>query len=69
MKMRSLIVPALALLCSMGLTACGGGGAKVQASNTTIGQELMDLEESYKKGLITEKEYKKTKELILERYE
>ena len=68
MKHRSIIVPGLVLLTALGLSACGGGGAKVQASNTTIGQELMDLEESYKKGLITEDEYEDTKELILERY-
>ncbi len=28
----------------------------------------MDLDESYKKGIITEKEYKRAKEKILKRY-
>jgi hypothetical protein len=52
----------------MGLTACGGGGASMQASTTTMGQELMDLEESYKQGIISEKEYEKAKKTILEKY-
>lgn len=52
------------------LTACSGGGAKVESTmtSTTMGQELMDLDESYKKGLLTEKEYKKAKENIMNRY-
>lgn len=69
MKSKYLIMPGLALVCALGLTACGGGGAKVEASTTTLGQELIDLDESYKKGLISEKEYKKARENILERYE
>jgi len=53
------------------LVACGGGGAKVESTttSTTMGQELMDLDESFKKGLLTEKEYKKAKENIMKRYQ
>ena len=51
------------------LISCGGGGANIHQSTTTMGQELMDLDKSYKQGLITEKEYKNAKETILERYE
>lgn len=60
-----------ALLLAISLTACGGGGAKVQSSttNTTMGQELLDLNESYKKGILSEKEYNYAKENIMERYE
>ncbi len=61
----------LLMLLVLSLTACGGGGAKVQTttSNTTMGQELMDLNDSYKKGILTEKEYKNAKENIMDRYD
>ena len=64
---RTLFIIAIVLM----LAACGGGGAKVQTSSTstTMGQELMDLNESYKKGILTEKEYNKSKENIMDRYD
>jgi hypothetical protein len=70
MKSRLATHTAFALVCALSLSACGGGGAKsnIQTSNSTIGQELMDLDESYKKGLISEKEYNAAKKQILQRY-
>ena len=43
---------------------CGGGGAKVQATSTTVGQEFMDLEKAYKEGVITEKQYNDQKNRV-----
>jgi uncharacterized protein YqgQ len=34
-----------------------------------MGQELQDLEETYKKGLLTEDEYRKARKAILKRYQ
>jgi len=67
-KTSKLLV--LAFVSAIMLTGCGGGGAKVQTTttNTTMGQELMDLDASYKQGLITEKEYDKAKKSIMKRY-
>jgi len=68
--LRLLLV--LAAVCAIA-AGCGGGGttveAKSTATTTTMGQELMDLDASHKKGLIDDKEYEKAKEAILERYE
>jgi len=70
MKSSCLTKTGFALVCALSLAACGGGGAKsnIQTSNSTIGQELNDLDESYKKGLISEKEYEAAKKSILKRY-
>jgi len=55
------------LTLGVGFVGCGGGGADIKATNTTVGQELMDLEKVYKDGIITEKEYNNTKAKILKR--
>lgn len=53
------------------LTSCGGGGAKVEStvSTQTLGQQLIDLDKAYKEGVLSEKEYKKAKEALIEKYE
>jgi len=70
--MKSRILPAsgLALITAIGLAGCGGGGSEntIQTSNTTMGQELMDLDKSRQQGLIDDKEYEKAKKEILKRY-
>jgi len=55
------------LTLGVGFIGCGGGGTNVKATNTTVGQELVDLDKAYKDGIITEKEYNDTKSKILKR--
>ncbi len=70
--MRTLKVIILAGLIGLAttFTGCGGGGSKVQSETitTTLGQELMDLDAAYKKGVINEKEYEKAKKGVLKKY-
>ena len=68
MKVTRILLTAL-MVSTLLLAGCSGGGANVTASTTTMGQELQDLDESYKKGLLSEKEYKKARKSIIERYE
>ena len=64
---RTSIIFAGIFALTLGLSACGGGGAttKVEARGTQ-GQQLLDLKEAYDKGVITEEEYEDAKEKILD---
>jgi len=55
------------LLMTVSLTGCGGGGATMEARTTTTGQELIDLDKAHKAGLITDKEFEKQKDEIMDR--
>ncbi len=70
MKTRILPASALALLFAIALSGCGGGDSAVQTTTTTttMGQELMDLDGSHKKGIIDDDEYEKARKAILKKY-
>jgi len=67
MKIFRLVLAIVMLFSATSFMGCGGGGAKVDATGTTVGQELMDLEKAYKEGVITEKQYNDQKKKILKR--
>lgn len=64
---KKSVFAASIIALTLAMSACGGGGAttKVEAKGTQ-GQQLLDLKEAYDKGVITEKEYNKTREQILD---
>ncbi|HEY9035410.1 MAG TPA: SHOCT domain-containing protein [Pseudomonadales bacterium] len=66
--MKTMRTVAMMLLLSMGvLVGCGGGDSTVVNYTATTGEELIDLKKAYDEGLLTEKEYNKRKEDILDR--
>lgn len=46
---------------------CGGADVRTQTTTTTTGQELMDLKKAYDAGVITESEYDRKRDEILDR--
>ncbi len=55
----------------LGGCCCPGGGSSSKTettiNSTTLGQQLTDLKEAYDKGAITEKEYNKQRQEILDK--
>lgn len=51
------------------LSGCGGNGATYQAAgNATLGKELQDLQQSYEKGILTNKEYESARKALIKKY-
>ena len=69
MRTRTIALILASLALTVALHGCGGGGAKVQSeiSTTTTGQELLDLKKAYDSGAISESEYKRLRQQVLER--
>lgn len=70
LKTEIIVVLICFLFLCASLTNCGGGGAKVESnvSTQTLGQQLIDLDRAFKEGVLTEKEYKNSKEALLKKY-
>ncbi|MCX5910470.1 MAG: SHOCT domain-containing protein [Deltaproteobacteria bacterium] len=71
MKLTKTVAAVLIVVVGLNLWGCCGGSKEVivpqsQTTTTTLGQELQDLEEAYKKGAITKDEYEAAKKKILE---
>jgi hypothetical protein len=47
------------------LPGCGGGTTLRQNNQSSVGQQLQDLDKAYKDGVITQKDYEKLKKKII----
>jgi hypothetical protein len=73
MKVTKLFIVMMMVIVGAYLAGCCGGSKETvvvpqgQTTTTpTLGQELQDLEEAYKKGAISKDEYETAKKKILE---
>jgi|KBSSwiStaDraftv2_1062776.scaffolds.fasta_scaffold276194_3 hypothetical protein len=67
--MRNAKVLTACILVALACGGCGGGGATVKTTTTTvsIGQQLIDLQNSYKSGAMSEKQYEKARDDLIKR--
>ena len=69
MKKLGVFIVILLLVTSLGLSGCGRKQKNVQTTTTTtLGQELVDLQQAYEKGIITEKQYNDMKKKAMKKY-
>jgi len=69
MKKLGVFIVILLLVTSLGLSGCGRKQKNVQTTTTTtLGQELVDLQQAYEKGIISEKEYEDLKKKAMKKY-
>ena len=71
MKFTKWFVVVMMLIVGAYLVGCCGGKKETvvvpqSQSTTTLGQELQDLDEAYKKGAITKDEYEAAKKKLIE---
>jgi hypothetical protein len=64
--LKHSILAAIVVTLTLTLTACGSSTKTTVTNSETQGQQLIDLKEAYDKGVITEKEYERAKEDILD---
>lgn len=66
---RCTLLVVILIGAGLGLTACGGGGARTntEITSTTVskGQALIDLKRALDAGVITEREFEREKARIL----
>jgi uncharacterized membrane protein len=69
MKKLGVFILIVLLVTSLGLSGCGRKQQNVQTTtSTTLGQELVDLQQAYEKGIISEKEYEDLKKKAMKKY-
>ena len=75
MRKMKIFMLSLLIVSGAGFTGCcgspgeggKGGTAEVTVKKHTTGQELIDLQKAHENGAISDEEYEKQKEAILER--
>ena len=68
MNGMKMTMAALVVVAAVSVSGCSGDtDVRTHTNATTIGQELLDLKKAYDTGVITEDEYERKREEILDR--
>lgn len=65
MKFQSVISSLLLVCISPSLTSCFSSSKVNTKNEASVGQQLNDLDNAYRRGIITEKEYLRLKKAII----
>lgn len=65
MNSRSIFTSLLLVALSASLSSCGSSTKVTNTSQTSVGQQLLDLEQARNRGVITEKEYERLKKAVI----
>jgi hypothetical protein len=65
MNFRSIVTSLVLAALSATLTGCGSDTRVTNTSQTSVGQQLLDLEQARNQGIITEKEYNRLKKAVI----
>lgn len=67
MNFKSFLSVFLIVATSANLTSCGSSTKVTSTNERSVGQQLTDLEQAYRQGIITEKEYLSLKKAIIKK--
>jgi hypothetical protein len=68
MSSRAYCTQSAILALALAVAGCGGGGAEVKTTTTTvsIGQQLIDLKNAHDKGSLSDSEYRKLRQEVID---
>ena len=69
MNSRSIFTSLLLGAFASTLTGCGSSTEVTNTSQTSVGQQLSDLESARQSGIITEKEYVKLRKALIKKHD
>jgi len=65
MNYRNIISSLLLTILSVSLTGCGSSTKVTSTNERSVGQQLTDLEQARREGIITDREYSRLKKAII----
>jgi hypothetical protein len=65
MNPRSILTGLLLIVFSGSIISCGSSTKVTNTKETSVGQQLSDLDDAHQKGIVTDGEFKRLKKAII----